>query len=91
MFGPPMPRRRPLRIGGPEIGFLVFSCPPRRSNAPPRRTSPLRRSKDPPRRSEPLGLGVEKLRLGVPTNSVFGSSFPLSLTIVHWINEDPNK
>ena len=36
-----------------------------------------------------LRLGVAKLRLGIPTSSV-GSSFPLSLTIIHLINEDPN-
>ena len=36
-------------------------------------------------------LGVEKLRLNVPTNFVFSFSFPLSLTIAHWINGDPNK
>ena len=40
---------------------------------------------------EPLRLGVVKLRLGVPASSVFSSFLSLSLTIVHWINEDPNK
>ena len=38
------------------------------------------------RLGEPLSLGVAKLRLGVPVSSV-----KLSLTIVHWINEDLNK
>ena len=43
------------------------------------------------RLGDPLRLGVAKLRLDVHVSSIFGSSLPLSLTIVHWINEDPNK
>ena len=31
------------------------------------------------------------LRLGIPTSSVLVPFFSLSLTIVHWINVDPNK
>ena len=40
---------------------------------------------------EPLCLSVAKLRLGVPASYVLVSLFFLSLTIVDWINEDPNK
>ena len=36
---------------------------------------------------EPLHLSVAKLRLGASVSS----SLPLILTIIHWINEDPNK
>ena len=43
------------------------------------------------RLGKPLYLGVAKLPLGVLVSFVYGSSLPLSLTIVHLINEDPNK
>ena len=43
------------------------------------------------RLGEPLRLGVALLRLGVPVSSVLGSSLSLILTIIHLINEDPNK
>ena len=66
----------PLRLGGPKIGFFfAFSGPLRSSNALPRRTSSPRWS----------------LRLGVLASYVFSSYLLLSLTIVHWINENPNK
>ena len=42
-----------------------------------------RRSNAPPRCSEALPRCSCKL--------CFCGSFPLSLTIIHWINEDPNK
>ena len=45
------PRRRLLRLGGPELRFFAFSSPPRRNNAPPRRTSLPRHSIALPRRT----------------------------------------
>ena len=78
----PTPRRRSARLGvelrlaKPKSKFSEFSSPPKCSNAPPRRTSPPRRSIALPRRT---------------CKSCFGSSLPLILTIIHLINEDPNK
>ena len=82
MLDIPMPRRRSarlsmeLRLGEPEAKISTLSGPPRHSSAPPRRTSPPRRSIASPRHTY---------------KSYFGSSLPLILTIIHFINEDPNK
>ena len=70
-----MPRRR-APPRWTRARVFSFLGPSRRSNAPPRRTSSLKRSEASPRRTCKLCLC---------------SSFPLSLTIVHWTNEDPNK
>ena len=43
------------------------------------------------RLGKPLRLGLALLRLGIPVSSVLVSSLPLSLIIVYWINENPNK
>ena len=65
-----------LRLSGSETGFLAFSGPPRRSSAPPRQTFPPRRSEASPKRTYKF---------------CFSCFLPLSLTIIHWINENPNK
>ena len=72
----PTPRRRSLRLGAPEAQISALSGPPKRSSAPPRRSSALLKRTPPPRHTY---------------ESYFGSSLPLILTIIHWINEDPNK
>ena len=46
-------------------------------------SGPHRHSSAPPRRSIALPRRTWE--------SCFGSSLPLILTIIHWINEDPNK
>ena len=70
------PRRRSLRLGEPDPRVSTLSGPPRRSNALPRRTSL-------PRRCIASSKRAWKF--------YFGSSLPLILTIIHWINQDPNK
>ena len=66
------PRQRSLRLGETKPRVSTLSYPPRRSSALPRRTSPPRRSIASPRHT---------------CKSCFGSSIPLILTIIHWINE----
>ena len=61
------PRQRLLCLGEPDTEFSEFSGPPRLSNAPPKRTSPLRRSEALPKRTYKL---------------CFCSSLLISLTIV---------
>ena len=65
-----------LCLGEPEPKFSEFFGPPRRCNALPRQTSPPRHNIASPRRT---------------CESYFGSSLPLILTIIHWINENLNK
>ena len=71
-----LPRQRSLRLGEPEAQISTLSGPPKRSNAPPRQTPLPRRSIASPTRT---------------SEYCFGSPLPLILTIIHWINEDPNK
>ena len=73
----PMPRRRSLHLGKPEPRFSALSSPPRCCSASPRRSiaSPRRSIASPKRTCKPY----------------FGSSLPLILTIINWLNEDPNK
>ena len=49
------PRKRPLRVGGPDPKVSALSGPPRRCVL---------------HLGEPLYLGVAKLRLGVPVSSI---------------------
>ena len=65
-----------LHLGESEPKFIEHFGPPKRSSAPPRRTSLPRRSIAPPRRT---------------CKSYFGSSLPLILTVFHWTNKNPNK
>ena len=82
MFDTPTPRRRSpclsveLRLSGPKPRNSALSGLPRSSML---------------RLGEPLCLGIALLHLGVPISSVLGTSLPLILTIIHWINENPNK
>ena len=72
-----LPRRRSLHLGEPEPKFSEFSGSPRHSsNAPPRQTFPPKCS-------------IASLRR--TCKSCFGSSLLLIITIIHWINEVPNK
>ena len=89
LFDTPTPRRRApsrrrlLRLSGPETRFSEFYGPPRHSNALPRHSNTSPRRTSPPRLSEAFPRRTYKL--------CFCSSLPISLTIVHWIYENPNK
>ena len=71
-----LPRQRSLRLGEPKAMFSKFFGLLRRSNASPKRTSLPRHS-------------IASLKR--TCKPCFGSSLPLILTIIHWINEDPKK
>ena len=57
---PPTLRRRLLRLGGPETGFMYFFGSPRHNNASPRRSkaSPRRTCKSCFESSLPLNLTI---------------------------------